>query len=107
MDQNIKKNGGSWIIALENGIHIATWHNPNFWQAKKTSSYRTEVYATLDILLFLHHYGKYYKITLNNKFTALCDNEAYVNKLQQIMEDPYQFSDPYKNNEPEAITIIL
>ena len=38
-----EKNGGSWIISLENGIHIATGHNPNFVQANKTSSYRTEV----------------------------------------------------------------
>ena len=33
----------------------------------------------------------------------MCDNDAYVNKLQELMEDPYQF----RNNEPEALTIIL
>ena len=59
-----KRNGGSCIIALEDGTHIATGHNPNFGQANKTSSYRTEVYASLAVLLFLHHYAKYYKITL-------------------------------------------
>ena len=83
MDQNMKKNWGSWIISLENGIHIATGHNPNFGQANKTSSYRTELYTPLASLLFIHHYAKYYKITLNNKFAALCDNEVYVNKLQK------------------------
>ena len=101
------KKGGSWIITLENGIHIATGHNPNFGHANKTSSFRTEVYASLVPLLFSHHYTKYYKITLNTKFTVLCDNEAYVKKLQQIMEDPYQFSNSYKNKKPEVITIIL
>ena len=72
-----------------------------------TSSYRTEVYASLASILFIHHYAKYYKIQSNNKFTTLCDNEAYVNTLQQSIEDSYQFRNPYKNNELEAITIIL
>ena len=58
-------------------------------------------------LLFIHDYAKYYKIQLTNKFTALCDNRAYVNKLQESMEYPYQFRNPYKKNEPEALTTIL
>ena len=85
------KNGGSWIIALANRKQFDTGHNQNFGKANKTSFYRTEVYAPLASLLFIHHYAKYYKITLNNKFNTICGNEAYVNKLQQLMDDPYQF----------------
>ena len=108
MDQNMKKiNECSWIIALEDCKHIATGHTPNFGQVNRTSSYRTEVYVSLASILFIQHYANYYKIQLNNNFTALCDNEAYVNKLQQLIKNPYQFRNPYKNNEPEVIKIIL
>ena len=65
------------------------------------------MYASLASIVFIHYYAKYLKIQLHNKFTALCDNGAYVNRLQQLMEDPYQFRNSYNNNEPEVITIIL
>lgn len=101
------KSGGSWIISLEDGKHIVTCHNTNFGQVNQTLSYIIEVYTSLSTLLFLHHYSKNYKVQLNNTFTALYDNQTYINKLKEMTEDSYYFQNPYKNNESDALTIIL
>ena len=78
MDQNTKQiNCSRWIISLEDGRYIITFHNSTFGQAKQTSSYMIEIHASLSTLQFLHQYATYYKIQLNNKFTALSNNKAY------------------------------
>ena len=82
-------------------------HNPNFGQISAINSYRAEVYASLAVILFLHLYSVYYHLPVKNKTHALCDNQAYVNKLTWLLEDDYHQQGLHKNTEAEALTIIL
>ena len=102
-----RRSGGSWIIAFECGTHIVKGHTPNFGQISAINSYRAEVYAFLAATLFLHLYSVYYKCTVHNKIHALCDNQAYVNKLTWFLEDEYHQQGHHKNTEAEALSIIL
>ena len=51
-----KKSGRGWVIALDNGHHLIEGYSPNFGQSNKITSYRSEAYAVLSAILFLHHY---------------------------------------------------
>ena len=102
-----RRSGGSWIIALECGDHIFHGYNPNFGKISAINSYRVEVYVFLAATLSLHLYSVYYKVLVHNKINALCDNQAYVNKLTYPLEDEYHQQGLHKNTEAEAFSIIL
>ena len=44
---------------------------------------------------------------LKNNIHALCDNQAYVNKITWLLEDEYHQQGLHKNTEAEVLTLIL
>ena len=52
-----RNSGNRWIIALHSGKYIVSGHSPNFEQMKAMSSYRSKIYASLSIILYLHTYS--------------------------------------------------
>ena len=77
----IRKSGGSRIIALEDGTKVVSVHNPNFGQSEDIASYRAEIYASLAASLFLYLYYQFYLIEITNKCKAICSNPKYVKQL--------------------------
>lgn len=75
------------MITLTNGNHLTSRYKPISGQSYQTHSYRSEIYAFLSAILFLYYYRKHFSIPLNNKYTSICDNQAYVNKLSWLLED--------------------
>ena len=63
--------------------------------------------AVLSAILFLHHYCNCFGVTLHNKITAGCDNQALVDKLSWLLEDPYHQSNLHNETDSEAIRILL
>ena len=105
-----QKSGGRGIIAVENGHHITTGYNSNFGQLKNITSYRSEVYASLTATLFLHHYCQFFCILLHNKFTALCDNQTFINNLTWILGktiQPKKYSQRNRNRDNLTYLAIL
>ena len=101
------KCGGSWVIATTKKEIIASGPIPIYGQQKDIHSYRTEVYASLAVLLFLRHYAEYYSVTVQNKVVAICDNKGYVNKLKYSLDNPKSIAPIHKMNESEALILIL
>ena len=46
-------------------------------------------------------------VPLTNKYIAICDNQAYVNKLSWLLEDDYHHHGLHKDTESEALYLIL
>ena len=46
-------------------------------------------------------------IEIGNKFLAICDNLAFVNKLSWLLEDNYNNHGLHKSTEQEAFHVIL
>ena len=46
-------------------------------------------------------------VTLTNKYIAIYDNQAYVNKLYWLLEDNYHHHGLHKATESEALYLIL
>ena len=101
------KCGGSWVIATTTKEIIASGPIPIYGQQKDIHSYRTEVYASLAVLLFLRYYAEYYSVTVQNKVVAICDNKGYVNKLNYLLDNPKSIASIHKMNESEALILIL
>ena len=101
------KCGGEWVLALDNGYHLIEGYNPNFGQNNQITSYRSEAYTVLSATLFLHYYCNFFGVSLNNTITVGCDNQALVNKLSWLLEDPYHQSNLYNESDSEALRIIL
>ena len=100
------KSGGGWLITTKTGQRIVHGFNPDYGQSEDIHSYQSEVYASLASLLFIHTYAEFYNIPINNNITGLCDNEAYVNKLNEIIAHPKYLKYLYKTTEYEAFQLI-
>ena len=46
-------------------------------------------------------------VTLANKYIAIYDNQAYVNKLSWLLEDDYHHHGLHKATESKALYLIL
>ena len=68
--------------------------------------YRSEVHASLESLLLIHTYTELYDTVITNNITGLCDNEAYVNKLNEIITNPKYLKYLYKTTEHEAYKLL-
>ena len=101
------KSGGGWLIATETGQRIAHGFNPDYGQSEDIHSYRSEVYASLAALLFLHFYAAFFNTIITNNIIGICDNEAYVNKLNKIIANPRYLKYLYKITEHEAFKLIF
>ena len=102
-----RKSGGGWVLTLDNGHHLVEEYNPNFGQSNKITSYRSEAYAVLSATLFLHHCCNFFGVSLNNTITTGFDNQALVDKLSWLLEDPYYQSNFHNETDSEALRIIL
>ena len=78
------KCGGSWVISSANGNLLAHGANPYFECIQNMYLHRSEAYAILRVLLFLHKYSKYFSLQINNKITIYCDNKEIVTKIDNI-----------------------
>ena len=87
-DREETKSGGRWLIATDTEQQIVHGFNPDYGQSETIHSYRSEVYASLTSLRFVHTYAAFYNISITNNIIGLCDNEAYINKLKGIMTNP-------------------
>ena len=100
------KSGGGWLIATDTGQRIVHGFNPDYGQSEDIHSYRSEVYASLTSLLFIHTYAAFYNISITNNIIGLCDNEVCVNKLKEIMANPKYLKYLYKTTEHEAFKLL-
>ena len=100
------KSGGGWLIVTDTGQRIVHGFNPDYGQSEDIHSYRSEVYASLASLLFINTYAAFYNISITNNIIGLCDNEAYVNKLNEIIAKPKYLKYLYKTTEYEAFKLL-
>jgi len=70
-------------------------------------SYRSEIYATLALFIFLSEYCKYYQITNNSVNILYCDNEEVVKKLKAIIKNKQIYLHGYRMSEHEAILALI
>ena len=68
--------------------------------------HRSEAYAILRVLLFLHKYSKYFSLQINNKITIYCDNKEIVTKIDNIRDNVQYYDLNYNVSEYEAIIAI-
>ena len=101
------KSGGGWVIATKDGTIIIRASNTDFGQLERIHSYHSKVYTNLASQLFIKTYEKYFKVTIDSKITSYCDNMAYVERLNQFIDDPYMSRGLFKQTEKEAYRIIL
>ena len=101
------KSGGGWLIVTDTGQRIVHGFNPDYGQSEDIHSYRSEVYASLAALLFLHFYAAFFNTIITNNIIGICDNEAYVNKLNEIIVNPRYLKYLYKTTEHEAFKLIF
>ena len=74
------KCGGPWVISIPNGRLLAHGANLDFGCMSNMYSHRSEAYAILSVLLFLHEYSKYFSLPIINKFTICYENKKNRNK---------------------------
>ena len=96
-------SGSGWIIATDTGQRIVHGYNSDYGKSEDIHSYRSEVYASLASLLFIHTYAEFYDISITNNISVLCDNKAYVKKLNEIITNPNYFKYIYKETEHEGL----
>ena len=92
---------------MEDGKIITQGYNLKFGQIRDTNSYRAEIYASLVATLFLHVHSQFVMVKLENNYIAICDNQAYVNKIAWLLEDYYHLHGLHKATEYEALLLIL
>ena len=102
-----QRSGGSWIIALHNGIHIASGYNSTFGHIRKMHSYCAKIYASLSTSLFIYHYAKYFIIAIVYECLAIYDNLAFINKLSWLMDNDINSHGLHKSTEQEVLSLIL
>ena len=100
------KSGRGWLIATDTGQRIVHGFNPDYGQYEDIHSYRSELYASLASLLFINTYAAFYSIFITNNIIGLCDNKAYVNKLNEIIAKPKYLKYLYKTTEYEAFKLL-
>ena len=100
------KSEGGWLISTDIGQRIVHWFNSEYDQVEDICSYWSEVYASLASLLFINTYAAFYSIFITNNIIGLCDNEAYVNKLNEIIAKPKYLKYLYKTTEYETFKLF-
>ena len=81
------KSGGAWIISDSSGTTSISGSNPDFGPISSMNSHRSEVYAVLSALLFLHEYCRYFMLPLSSQIKYFCDNLEVVNKMKRLILD--------------------
>ena len=84
-----KKSGGSWIISLSDGTAIVLGWNPDFGQIPVINSYYSEIYVPLASLTVIKWYCNSFYLRIFNPIETCCDNESYVNKLNELQSNTY------------------
>ena len=69
-------------------------------------SYRSKVYAILNVLLFLSEYSKCVSLPMTNKLTIYCDNEAIITKVENIRSNAKYYDLNYNMSQHDAIIAI-
>ena len=59
------------------------------------------------MVLCLYSYSGYHSISIQNQCLAICDNQAYVNKLNWLLEEDFNHHGLHKETENEALQIIF
>ena len=106
-DKRDRRSGGGWIIVLKDGTHIVSGFNPNVGKIQAINSCSAEIYASLAAVLFLHLYSEYHRISIQNHCRSICDNQAYVNKLNWPLEEYFHHHGLNKETENEALQLII
>ena len=101
-----KKIGGGWLIATYIGQRIVHGHNNDYGQSEDIHSYQSEVNASLASPLFINTYAEFFHLKITDNIIGLCNNEAYVNKLNEIIGNPKYLKYLYKTTEDEAYKLI-
>ena len=79
---------------------------PKLREIKAINSYRAKIYASLEAVLFLHSYSEYH-CSIKSKFRAIYDNQAYINKLNWLLEENFYHHCLHEETENEALQLIL
>ena len=81
------KSGGAWIITDSSGTTSMSGSNHDLDPISSMNSHRSEIYAVLLALLFLHEYCRYFMLPLSSQVKYFCDNLEVVNKIKQLILD--------------------
>ena len=100
------KGGGPWVISAPNGRLLAHGTNLDFGCMSNMYSHRSEAYAILSVLLFLHEYSKYFSLPIINKFTICYENKEIVTKVENIRINAKYYDLNYNMLEHKAIIAI-
>ena len=102
-----QRSGGGWSIALIDGTRVVSGFNPNFGQIKAIHSYRAEIYAFIAAVLFVHLYSKHHSISIQNQCRSICDNQAYTNISNWLLEVNLYHHGFHKKTENEALQLLI
>ena len=93
------KSGRGWIIATKDETIIIRGSNPHFGQLEKMHSYRSEIYASISSQLLIKTYAEYFNVIIESKITSYCNNKAYVERLNNFIDDSYMTRGLFKHTE--------
>ena len=100
------KSGGAWIIADSSGSISVSGSNPDFGPINLMNSHRSEIYAVLSDLLFLHEYCRYFILPLSSPVKYYCDNLEVVNKMKQLITDDKYYDEYIQTADHEAVHLL-
>ena len=80
--------------------------NPDVGSISSMNSHRSEVYALLFTLLFLHEYCRFFMLPLSSQIKYFCDNLEVVNKMKRLILDK-QYYDEYIQTADHDVVYLL
>ena len=100
------ESGGAWIISDSSGNIFTSGSNPDFGSITSINSHRSEIYAVLSALLFLHKYCRYFMLRLSSPVKYFCDNIEVVNKMKQLITDEKYYDEYIQTADHEAVHLL-
>ena len=80
--------------------------NHDFDPISSMNSHRSEIYAVLLALLFLHEYCRYFMLPLSSQVKYFCDNLEVVNKMKQLILDKQYYDKYIKTTDHDAVHLL-
>ena len=78
------KNGWSWIISSQDGTHLVSSCNVDFYKTHDINSYYSEVYASIVSIRFLRDTMNIYLLYSINNFSTMIINRTW--KINRFIE---------------------
>ena len=88
-------------MVLQDGIYLT------FGRDLKIKPYCTEIFVSLNVLIFINHYSKFYELNVINQISATYDNESCVNLLTNLVRHKYYQQGLFTSSKTEVYVAII